>query len=117
MSTAHSRSSRKVPRRLLVRFLVLPALLAGAFAVVHWTPLGGYLSGPALNAPIDRLRQPWWAPALLVGSYLLLSPLGVPATPLMIVGGVVFGGAAASLYNFARHVVGGPPGDLLSTGL
>jgi phospholipase D1/2 len=117
MPTAHSRPSRRVPRRLLVRFLLLPALLVGVFAAVHWTPLDGYLSGPALNTAIDRLRQSWWAPALLVGSYLLLSPLGVPATPLMIVGGVVFGGAAGSLYNFAGVIMGGAASYFLGRGL
>lgn len=96
-----------MPRRVLLRFLLLPVLLAGVYAAWHWTPLGGYLSGPALDAAITRLRHSWWAPALLVGGYLVLSPLGVPATPLMIVGGVVFGGAAGSLYNIAGVIVGG----------
>jgi uncharacterized membrane protein YdjX (TVP38/TMEM64 family) len=105
MSTDRSPSSR-VPRRLLLRFLLLPALLAGGYAAVRWTPLGGYLTGPALAAAITSLRRSWWAPALLIGSFLVLSPLGVPATPLMIAGGVVFGGAAGSLYNIAGVILG-----------
>jgi uncharacterized membrane protein YdjX (TVP38/TMEM64 family) len=96
-----------VPRRVLLRFLLLPVLLAGGYAAVRWTPLAGYLSGPALAAAISKLRESWWAPALLVGGYLVLSPLGVPATPLMIIGGVVFGGAAGSLYNIAGVILGG----------
>jgi phospholipase D1/2 len=96
-----------VPRRVLLRFLLLPALLAGGYAAVHWTPLGQYLSGLALDTTIARLRQSWWAPALLVGGYLVLSPLGVPATPLMIAGGVVFGAVAGSLYNIAGVILGG----------
>jgi phospholipase D1/2 len=89
----------RVPRRVLLRFLLLPALLAGGYAVVRWTPLAGYLSGPAIAAAIGRLRRTWWAPALLIGGYVVLSPLGLPATPLMVAGGVVFGGLAGSLYN------------------
>ena len=96
-----------MPRRVLLRFLLLPVLLAGGYAAVRWTPLAGYLSGPALAAAISKLRESWWAPALLVGGYLVLSPLGVPATPLMIIGGVVFGGAAGSLYNIAGVILGG----------
>ncbi|HLX10010.1 MAG TPA: VTT domain-containing protein [Thermoanaerobaculia bacterium] len=105
--TSDPSPSPGVPRRALLRFLLLPLLLAGAWAVVRWTPLAGYLSGPALAAAIGRLRQSWWAPALLVGGYLVLSPLGVPATPLMIAGGVVFGGPAGSLYNVAGVILGG----------
>jgi phospholipase D1/2 len=96
-----------VPRRVLLRFLLLPVLLAGGYAAVRWTPLAGYLSGPALAAAISKLRDSWWAPGLLIGGYLVLSPLGVPATPLMIAGGVVFGGAAGSLYNVAGVILGG----------
>jgi phospholipase D1/2 len=96
-----------VPRRALLRFLLLPVLLAGGYAALRWTPLAGYLSGPALAAAIGRLRHAWWAPALLVGGYVLLSPLGVPATPLMLAGGVVFGGAAGTLYNVIGVILGG----------
>jgi uncharacterized membrane protein YdjX (TVP38/TMEM64 family) len=90
---------RRVPRRTLLRFLLLPVLVAGGYAALRWTPLAAYASGPALAAMVGRLRETWWAPALLVGGYVVLSPLGVPATPLMIAGGVVFGAAAGSIYN------------------
>jgi phospholipase D1/2 len=101
---------RRVPRRALLRFLLLPALLAGGYATMRWTPLGAYLSsqsGPQLAAAIGQLRQAWWAPALLIGGYLVLSPLGLPATPLMVAGGVVFGGVVGSLYNMVGVLLGG----------
>jgi uncharacterized membrane protein YdjX (TVP38/TMEM64 family) len=97
--SSDSSPPRKVPRRTLLRFLLLPVLVAGGYAAVRWTPLAAYASGPALAGTIGRLREAWWAPALLVGGYVVLSPLGVPATPLMIAGGVVFGAVAGSLYN------------------
>ncbi len=105
MSSDRSPSSR-VPRRLLLRFLLLPALLAGGYAAWRWTPLAGYLSGPALAATITNLRHSWWAPALLIAGYLALSPVGVPATPLMIAGSVVFGGVLGTLYNAAGVILG-----------
>src|SRR5258708_3767 len=98
---------RRVPRRALLGFLLLPLLLAGGYAAFRWSPLAGYLSGPALAAAKGRLQHSWWAPALLVGGYLVLSPLGVPATPLMFAGGVLFGGAAGSLYNVIGVILGG----------
>jgi phospholipase D1/2 len=100
------RPSRRMPRRTLLRFLVIPALLAGGYAAARWTPLAGYLSVPALEAAFGRLRQSWWAPALLIGAYLVLSPVGVPATPLMVAGGMVFGGVAGSIYNWLGVVLG-----------
>ena len=96
-----------MPRRALLRFLLLPLLLAAGYAAFRWTPLAGYFTGPALMAAKGRLQHSWWAPALLVGGYLLLSPLGVPATPLMFAGGVLFGGAAGSLYNVVGVILGG----------
>ncbi|MDP9120023.1 MAG: VTT domain-containing protein [Acidobacteriota bacterium] len=89
----------RVPRRTLLRFLLLPALLVGFFVVLRWTPLGGYLSSQRLADTVSQLRQAWWAPLVLIGSYLVLSPLGIPATPLMVAGGVVFGTIAGSIYN------------------
>ncbi len=99
-------ASRPLPWRALLRFLLLPALLAAAYAVVRWTPLAGYLSVSTLTAAIGRLRQSWWAPAVLIGGFAALSPL-VPATPLMMAGAVVFGGALGSLYNCLGLLLGG----------
>jgi phospholipase D1/2 len=102
-----SPTGRRIPRRVLLRFLLLPALVLGGLAVLRFTPLSSYVSGPALAAAIARLQHTWWAPALLVGGYLVLSPLGMPATPLMIAGGVVFGGVAGAFYNALGVLLGG----------
>jgi uncharacterized membrane protein YdjX (TVP38/TMEM64 family) len=113
MAASDNSPHHRVPRRVLLRFLLLPALLAGGYAAVRWTPLAGYLSGPALAAAIGRLRRTWWAPALLIGGYVVLSPLGLPATLLMVPGGVVFGGPAGSLYNAVGVFLGGAATYLL----
>jgi uncharacterized membrane protein YdjX (TVP38/TMEM64 family) len=42
-------------------------------------------------ATFEALRESWWAPVLLVASYVVLCPIGVPATPMLIAGGIVFG--------------------------
>jgi phospholipase D1/2 len=91
------------PRRFktgtLLRFLVLPALLLAGFALLRWTPLGHQFTAERLAASIAGLQRAWWAPAVLIAGYAVLSPLGVPATPLMLAGGVVFGAVYGSLYN------------------
>ncbi|HVT57670.1 MAG TPA: VTT domain-containing protein [Thermoanaerobaculia bacterium] len=96
-----------MPRAALLRFLVVPTLLLASFVALRWTPLAGYLNGPALSAAVARLRESWWAPAALIAGYLVLSPLGLPATPLMVAGGMVFGAVAGTLYNLLGVYAGG----------
>jgi phospholipase D1/2 len=89
----------RVPRHLLLRFLVLVLIVGTGFAVLRWSPLAGWLNKETITAGFERLRDTWWAPALLVLSYVVLCPLGVPATPMMIAGGVVWGVLRGSVYN------------------
>lgn len=102
-----SEEGGRLPRHLLVRFAVLVLIVAGGFAALRWTPLAGVLSKEAVLAMLERLRGTWWAPALLVGSYVVLCPLGFPASPLMVAGGMVFGTLLGSVYNFAGVFLGG----------
>lgn len=39
----------------------------------------------------NTLRESWWSPLVLVAAYVVLCPLGVPATPMLVAGGIVFG--------------------------
>ncbi len=96
-----------IPRQILLRFLALVVFVAAGFAVLKWSPLAGYLNKDELLALFDRLRGTWWAPGALIATYLVLCPLGLPASPLMIVGGVVWGVAAGSVYNVTGIFLGG----------
>lgn len=98
---------RALPKKALLRFLLIPLLLGVAFAAVRFTPLADHLTVEAVLALFDRLRQAWWAPLALVAGYLVLLPFGLPATPLMIGGAAVFGGGWGSLYNFIGLYLGG----------
>lgn len=97
----HSQPTLHEPpiRRALLRFLLLAAVVAAALAAARWSPLAAYLDPEALAALLARLRAIWWAPAVLVGLYLVLCPLGLPVTPLIFAGGAVFGAARGSLWN------------------
>jgi len=96
----------RLPRRFLLRFLFLVVLIAGGFALLRWTPLAELADEKKLVAIFQGLRDSPWAPLVLVASYVLLCPLGVPATPMMIAGGVIFGVWLGSLYNFVGTVLG-----------
>lgn len=104
-------------RRASLRFALLALLLAAGFALARWSPLGEHLTGEALMAFLDRLRGARWAPLALVGLYALLAPLGVPISPLVLAGGVVFGPAWGALYNFLGTMSGAALSHLLATAL
>ena len=106
-----------VPRHLLLRFLVLVAIVVTGFAVLRWTPLAQYLTVERVSALLTRLRESWWAPLALIGSYIVLCPLFVPASPMMIAGGMVFGPVLGSLYNIIGTFLGGSLSYFVGRGL
>ncbi|HET9211491.1 MAG TPA: TVP38/TMEM64 family protein [Thermoanaerobaculia bacterium] len=108
---------KAVPRHLLLRFLVLVAIVVTGFAVLRWTPLSQYLTVEKISALFDQLRGAWWAPAALILAYVVLCPVGVPASPMMIAGGIVFGPWWGSLYNVAGTFLGGTATYFLGRGL
>ena len=105
--TAPEPAGRGLPRGALVRFGLLVALVAAGFAVLRWTPLAGMLTERNLLAYRDLLRRSWWAAPALVLSYVLLCPLGFPASPMMITGGIVFGAVWGSVLNVVGTSLGG----------
>jgi uncharacterized membrane protein YdjX (TVP38/TMEM64 family) len=96
----------RIPRRLLIRFLALVVIVGTGFALLRWSPLAELLDKDALLALFERLRGTWWAPVLLILSYVVLCPLGVPATPMVIAGAVVWGVLWGSVYNVLGTFLG-----------
>jgi phospholipase D1/2 len=100
-------AGRRVPRRALVRFALLVGLVVAGLAILRWTPLAGMLTESNLLAYRDLLRHSWWAAPALLACYVLLCPLGFPASPLMITGGIVFGAVWGSVLNIVGTSLGG----------
>lgn len=96
----------RVPRRALLRFALLVVLLIVGFAALRWTPLADYFTREALVAAFDRLSRSPWAPAAFIALYAGLCPLGVPVTPLVVAGGLVFGVVWGAIYNFLGTLLG-----------
>lgn len=90
----------RIPRQAVVRLLILVLLIIAAGAAARWTPLGRYLDREVLQATLNGLRDVWWAPLLLIASFILFCNVGLPATPFLVVGGLVFGLARGTLYSF-----------------
>lgn len=105
-----------MPRHLLLRFLVLVVIVGTGFAVLRWTSLADYLTVEKVSAVLERLRDAWWAPVVLIASYVVLCPL-IPATPMMVAGGLVFGPVVGSVYNVIGTFLGGAVTYFLGRGL
>jgi uncharacterized membrane protein YdjX (TVP38/TMEM64 family) len=98
---------RRIPRKLLLRFGLLVALVVGGFLTLELSPLGKHLNPHDLLAYFEQIRHSPWAPAALLVAYLILCPMGVPATPLMVTGAVLFGVFWGSVWNLLGTLSGG----------
>lgn len=92
--------------RSALRFSLLLVLLTSAVIVVRATPLGRELTTERITATLDAVRAKPWAPALLIGLYAVIAPLGLPISPLLIGAAVLFGPWWGGLWNLCGMYVG-----------
>lgn len=85
--------------QLILRLVVLALLLVSGFLLAKLTPLGTLLEKQRMIALFEDLSHRWWTPLVLVASYCVAGPIGLPASPFLVAGGVVFGFALGSFYN------------------
>lgn len=100
-----------------MRFSLLVLLILGTFAAIRFTPLGELFTAERLGALLERARGHWWSPLALIGLYVLLCPLGVPASPMIVVGGAVFGFGLGTFWNWIGGLAGALASFLLARGL
>lgn len=106
---------RRIPAGTWLKVAVLVALAATGFLLLRFTSLGEIFDRDRLTATFEAWRTEPWAPILLLVLYASAAVIGLPMTPLVIVGGVVFGfwlgfglnllgliAAAMSSYSIAR---------------
>jgi uncharacterized membrane protein YdjX (TVP38/TMEM64 family) len=97
---------QRLPIGATLRFAALLALLVGGVLAVRFTPLGELLDREALVGAFQAMRDsPWALPALLL-LFVVLAPLGLPMTPLIIAGGILFGRFWGALVNTLGCVLG-----------
>jgi uncharacterized membrane protein YdjX (TVP38/TMEM64 family) len=76
-------------------------VVAGGFLLLRWGPVAERLDPQVLTAAFHRIAAQPWAPLALLAAYLVLCPLGVPVSPLILAGGLVFGFGWGAALNFA----------------
>ncbi len=104
-------------RAAVLRFSILVAFLLVAFLVFRFTPLHDFLTRERMIAWMAELRSAWWAPVALIGLYVVVSPSGLPVSPLIWAGGIVFGVWWGWLYNFLGALAGASVSFLLARAL
>ncbi len=97
---------KRIPRKAWLRMALMVAILATGFALVRFTPLGELFTREQMIATLERLRAYPGFPLLLIALYGILAPMGLPMTPLVVAGAVVFGPVWGALYNTAGLVLG-----------
>lgn len=85
---------------------ILVAMLATGFVLVRFTPVGDYFTRDNVIATFERLAGWPGSPVLLILLYGVLAPMGLPMSPLVLAGAVVFGALWGSFYNTAGLVFG-----------
>lgn len=90
----------------VLRFALLVAVLLAGVALLRWGPVAERLDAAELLATFRAIGAEPWAPVALVAAYVVLCPLGMPVSPLMLAGGIVFGFGAGTLLNFAGTWLG-----------
>ena len=101
-------------RGALLKFALLATILIVAFLVFRYTPLNEFLTRERMVSVMEDLRSAWWAPLALIGLYVVLSPTGLPVSPLIWAGGIVFGIWWGWLYNFIGALLGASASFLLA---
>ncbi|HYU30809.1 MAG TPA: VTT domain-containing protein [Thermoanaerobaculia bacterium] len=89
-----------------MRAATLVVIVVAGFAALRWSPLSGLLTREAILSTLDRLRGAWWSPVALIAGFVLLCPIGLPPTPLLVAGSVVFGPLYGTVYNIAGTFLG-----------
>ena len=107
------RAGRRSLRGPALRFAALLLVLAGVFAAARWTPLGDYLEPERIETLLDEMRA-WWSPLAHLACFVILGSIGVPATPMIVVGAAIFGAVWGTVWNWTGIVLASVAGYLLA---
>lgn len=107
----------RIPASAWAKVGILALVMIGTLAALRWTELGSVLSQDSLISLFETFRTSPWAPLALIGLFVVGSPLGIPASPLILAGGAAFGLYYGWLYNFIGTVLGAASSFLLAKAL
>lgn len=95
-----------MPRSPFVRLLLLACILAAAWYAAQALGILAYADPARVHEGIARVRGWSWSAPAFVALYAVASALGLPASPLTLAGGALFGVAAGSALNWLGATAG-----------
>lgn len=95
-----------MPRSPALRLLILAGLLAAAWLAARATGVLEYANPARLQEAVSRARGWSWSAPAFVAGYILASSLGLPASPLTLAGGALFGVGLGSALNWVGASLG-----------
>jgi uncharacterized membrane protein YdjX (TVP38/TMEM64 family) len=107
VDTSAKRDAKRSMMRAALRAAALAAVVLAALAAFRWTPLAELVDEQRLIALLDQLRESSWAGPVLIVLYIVISPLGIPISPLVLAGGAVFGLFVGWALNLLGALLGG----------
>ncbi|MBL0889053.1 MAG: DUF547 domain-containing protein [Gemmatimonadaceae bacterium] len=109
--------TESVLRSPWLRLLLLLLLLVGAWLVARATGVLDQLQLDRLPVLIREFRQFAWAAPAFVAAYAIIATVGLPATPLTLMGGALFGPWLGTLFNWLGASLGATGAFLLARAL
>lgn len=94
-----------------IKVLILLTFIAGAIALIRYTPVSGYLTADALGAVLESAG--FWAPLLYIVLYAVGVCLFVPGTLLTGLGAAIFGPWWGFLWVWIGAMIGSAGGFLI----
>jgi len=90
--------------QVVVKFAILVCIVLGGIALVRLTPMGGFISAEGLDRVLEWAG--FWAPGIFMVIEAAAICLFVPASILIVAGGVLFGPFSGFLYGWIGGLVG-----------
>jgi len=95
-----------MPRSPVLRLLIFAGLLVSAWLAARATGVLAYADPARLQEAVTRARGWSWSAPAFVAAYAIASTLGLPASPLTLAGGAIFGVGLGSVLNWAGATLG-----------
>jgi uncharacterized membrane protein YdjX (TVP38/TMEM64 family) len=109
--------TQSVLRSPWLRLLLFVLVLVGAWLVARATGVLDQLQFDRLPELIREVRQFAWAAPAFVAGYAIIATVGLPATPLTLMGGALFGPWFGTLFNWLGATLGATGAFLLARAL
>ena len=81
-------------------------VLVGGIAAIYFSPLRDYLTREHVYAAVERMRDLWYGPIVLILSYAIGCIFAIPASIFILAAGVIWGWKLGVIYAMCGALLG-----------